>query len=542
MSYWKTGTIIQKGKYVIEKVLGAGGAGITYRAKNTKNNAIVAIKTLNATIQAQPNFKKHQERFIQEAFRLAKCSHPHVIRVDDVCQEGELWCMMMEYIDGGTLETVAKKHGKLGETEAIKYISDTASALSYIHERGILHRDVKPANIMIRKETNEAVLIDFGLAREFVSGQTQIHTNSRTEGFAPLEQYLRSARRGAYTDVYALAATLYYVLTLQIPFPAQFRNQGIALIYPQQHNPDVSQRTCEAIIKGMELEAEARPQSVGEWLKLLSDEITLNAIEFESEVETEVDSQTEPDLPLLPLPPLPKKRSKSNKSSKNTKGKPSQTAIPPQNSNYDPFAPERFIGNSLPPQQQKVVATFFAEMSQTNLKNIEEVATVITSPNTVIEPDGIPLHSAVGIDYRALEDLLKAQKWAEADHKTYELMLKVVKKGSSGWIDRHTMAQFPCEDFSTIDQLWVKYSQGKFGFSVQKRIYHSLGGKRNYDKKIWDDMGDKLGWRAQGTWLFKDSLIYDLSAPLGHLPSVANSGILERGIYTLMARAMDCNI
>ncbi|MBF2056651.1 MAG: GUN4 domain-containing protein [Cyanobacterium sp. T60_A2020_053] len=532
MSYWKAGTIIQKGKYVIEKVLGAGGAGITYRAKNTKNNGTVAIKTLNATIQAQPNFKKHQERFIQEAFRLAKCSHPHVIRVDDVCQEGELWCMMMEYIDGGNLETVAKKQGKLAEKEAIKYISDIASALNYIHERGILHRDVKPANIMIRKETNEAVLIDFGLAREFVTDQTQIHTNSRTEGFAPLEQYLRSARRGAYTDVYALSATLYYVLTLQIPFPAQFRNQGMALISPQQHNPDISYRTCEAIIKGMELEAEARPQSVGEWLTLLSDEITLNAIEFESETETE------PDLPLLPLPPLPKKRSK-------TKEKPSQTATiapPTASSNYDPFAPERFIGNSLPPQQQKVVATFFAEISQNNLKNIEEVKTVISSPNTVIEPDHISLPSAVGMDYRALEELLKAEKWAEADHKTNELMLKVVKKGSSGWIDRNTMAQFPCEDFSTIDQLWVKYSQGKFGFSVQKRIYQSLGGKRNYDKKIWDNIGDKLGWRSQGIWLFKDSLIYDLSAPLGHLPSLANSGILERGIYTLMARAMDCNI
>lgn len=99
-SYWKVGHSIQRGKFLIDKVLGVGGAGITYRAKDTKSGAIVAIKTLNANIQAQPDFTKHQERFIQEAFRLAKCNHPHVIQVDDVCQEGELWCMVMEYIDG----------------------------------------------------------------------------------------------------------------------------------------------------------------------------------------------------------------------------------------------------------------------------------------------------------------------------------------------------------------------------------------------------------------------------------------------------------
>ena len=95
MSYWKTGHLIQRGRYVIEKVLGAGGAGVTYRAKDINNNKIVAIKTLNATLQAQSDFTKHQERFIQEAFRLAKCNHAHVIAVDDVCQEKELWCMVM---------------------------------------------------------------------------------------------------------------------------------------------------------------------------------------------------------------------------------------------------------------------------------------------------------------------------------------------------------------------------------------------------------------------------------------------------------------
>lgn len=276
MSYWKAGKIIQKGRYVIEKVLGAGGAGITYKAKDVVNENIVAIKTLNANIQALPNFAKHQERFIQEAFRLAKCSHVHVIRVDDVCQEEDLWCMVMEYLDGGNLETLVKKQGGFSEFEAIRYIYQVGSALTYIHKQGILHRDVKPANIMRRIENNEAVLIDFGLARDFIEDKTQIHTNSRTEGFAPIEQYQRNAKRGAYTDVYALSATLYYILTLQIPFPAQFRQQGINLIPPQTHNSKISDRTNLAILKGMELLPENRPESVAEWLNMLTEDVEIH--------------------------------------------------------------------------------------------------------------------------------------------------------------------------------------------------------------------------------------------------------------------------
>ncbi|NCQ04890.1 MAG: GUN4 domain-containing protein, partial [Cyanobacteria bacterium] len=105
-----------------------------------------------------------------------------------------------------------------------------------------------------------------------------------------------------------------------------------------------------------------------------------------------------------------------------------------------------------------------------------------------------------------------------------------------------TMRIFPCQDLQTIDQLWVKYSKGKFGFSIQKRIYQSLGGKRDYDKKVWETVGDRLGWRINGTWLFQDVLMYTVKAPVGHLPSVAMSGLLEKGIYTLMSRIMDCNI
>lgn len=528
MSYWKTGQIIQKGKYVIEKVLGAGGAGITYGARDVQTGGIVAIKTLNATIQAQPDFTKHQERFIQEAFRLAKCNHTHVIRVDDVCQEKELWCMIMEYINGGNLESLVKKKGGFEEVEAIRYIYQVGSALTYIHQRGILHRDVKPANIMRRRHNNEAVLIDFGLARDFIEDKTQIHTNSRTEGFAPLEQYLRNAKRGAYTDVYALAATLYYILTLQIPFPAQFRSQGINLIPPQQHNSNISDRTNLAILKGMELEPENRPQSVGEWLNMLTENIEINlSSSTKKEESIPVNPPQKPpvnNLPVMAVPPVPVTR----KVRRITK---IQTAIPENDYSYDPFSPTRF-------EDQK--STFISQ--EIPVIDQSDSVTQLSSPENIIESTPVISPSEVGIDYTHLEELLKNQQWQKADEETHKLMLKALKREDSGWIDRDLMHAFPCRDLETIDQLWTKYSNGKFGFSVQKRIYLSLGGKREYDKKIWEIVGDRLGWRINGTWLFQDILIYNIKAPQGHLPTVAMSGLLERGIYTLMSRTMDCNI
>ncbi|MFM6271340.1 MAG: GUN4 domain-containing protein [Dolichospermum sp.] len=128
------------------------------------------------------------------------------------------------------------------------------------------------------------------------------------------------------------------------------------------------------------------------------------------------------------------------------------------------------------------------------------------------------LKSSCGMDYRKLRDYLAQGKWKEADEETRRVMLAVAKREKEGWLDDKSIDNFHCADLRTIDQLWVKYSDGKFGFSVQKRIYQGLGGTREYNQEIWLKFGDKVGWRKGGNWLYYKDITFDKKAPEGHLP------------------------
>ena len=217
MRHLNPGETLQNGRYTINSILGAGGFGITYLAIENPSANQLAIKTLNATVQGKPNFIDLQNQFIKEAFLLAKCSHPHVVTVHNVFNEDGLWYMVMEYIKGSDLSVYLKQKGILKETDGLTIIQKIGEALIYVHSQGFLHRDIKPHNILLPPNTLEAKLIDFGIAREFTAGETRTHTNYRTDGYAPPEQYEEKAKRDTYTDVYALAATLYNILTDQVP-------------------------------------------------------------------------------------------------------------------------------------------------------------------------------------------------------------------------------------------------------------------------------------------------------------------------------------
>jgi hypothetical protein len=150
------------------------------------------------------------------------------------------------------------------------------------------------------------------------------------------------------------------------------------------------------------------------------------------------------------------------------------------------------------------------------------------TPQPTPEPN-IELKSAKGVNYHQLEQLLKAGSWKEADRETAKKMLEVAGRTKEEWLREEDIDSFPCEDLHTIDQLWVKYSNGRFGFSVQKRIYQSLGGTRSYDNsEVWEVFSDQvgwrdnqMGWRLEGSWLYyKDLKFNNLTAPKGHLPNL----------------------
>ncbi|MBE9164041.1 GUN4 domain-containing protein, partial [Tychonema sp. LEGE 06208] len=130
----------------------------------------------------------------------------------------------------------------------------------------------------------------------------------------------------------------------------------------------------------------------------------------------------------------------------------------------------------------------------------------------------VQLVSAVGMDYIKLRDLLAAGKWKEADKETARVTIKMAGREQQGCLnDSSIIDKFPCEDLRTIDQLWVKYSNGRFGFSVQKRIYQSLGGSREYDIKIWEAFGERIGWRNKNEWLYYNNVTFSEKAPEAHL-------------------------
>ncbi|MDF0551604.1 protein kinase [Kamptonema sp. UHCC 0994] len=137
MQHWAKGQQLHEGKYLIEEILGGGGFGVTYRAQNLKEGKLVAIKTLNAIQQGKVDFVKRQGKFMNEALCLAKCSHPHVVEVYEVFQEGDLWCMVMELIDGIDLADYLEDNGVLSEEKALPIIQQVGNALSFIHQRNL---------------------------------------------------------------------------------------------------------------------------------------------------------------------------------------------------------------------------------------------------------------------------------------------------------------------------------------------------------------------------------------------------------------------
>lgn len=283
------GSILKQGQYQVEEVLGEGGFGITYKGVYLGNGAPVAIKELwpeKGSRQGNkimwPNSITPQQKFQQlskfklEASHQQKCHHPNIAKVYDWFDENETCYIVMEFITGKSLFRIFQEEGILNEDRVKKYFISITEALKLVHQNQFLHRDIKPDNIIIDLQ-DRAVLIDFGAAREFISGQTGEMTRMLTPGYAPYEQYSQNSKRYPATDFYALFASIYEVLTKELPAEATDRASalltGVApdpLIAPRQLNPQISELMERAILIGMRVRVEERFQTADEALEALN--------------------------------------------------------------------------------------------------------------------------------------------------------------------------------------------------------------------------------------------------------------------------------
>ena len=277
------GVLLASGEYQVSKVLGQGGFGITYQGIDTRLNRAVALKeffpegcwregttVVSAGRWDNSTYTDAKQRFLQEGQTLGQFNHPGIVRVFYYFEENNTAYMVMEYLKGKTLgELLKSRGGKLPEIDALEYVQIIGQALNIVHQAKMLHLDIKPDNIMLA-EDGRAVLIDFGAARDYAGQSNNRFTTLLTPGYAPLEQYGQSLKCADYTDIYALGATLYHVVTGQAPISAIERAAGVPLKTAREVNTELSDRLSWSIEKAMAMDVNKRPQSVREFLELLS--------------------------------------------------------------------------------------------------------------------------------------------------------------------------------------------------------------------------------------------------------------------------------
>lgn len=280
--------------YEIRAVLGQGGFGITYLAHDTNLDQPVALKEYLPVLCATrapdqrivpvsdatlSDYQWGLTRFLEEGKVLAKFDHPAVVRVHSVFEALGTAYLVMRYEHGETLENRVRRERSLREGALRAILGDVMSGLEVVHAAGFIHRDVKPGNIYLRAD-GQALLIDFGAARQALSVQTRTVTALVSPGYAPFEQYRSDgAAQGPWTDIYGLGATAYRVITGRAPVPAVDRSHRII-----DGNGDAQPRLTDAGIPGyswsflaavdraLAFREADRPRTVGAWRELFDAE------------------------------------------------------------------------------------------------------------------------------------------------------------------------------------------------------------------------------------------------------------------------------
>jgi serine/threonine protein kinase len=283
----KPGTQLLGGHYTIVGFLNSGGFGITYLAKDSLDRTVVIKECFpnalcrRSTSLVRARSRKHQgdfrgfvESFMIEAKSLARLVHPNIVGVHQVFEDNDTAYMAIDYIDGRDLHDILDSTDQaFSPAEIVTMLKKMLSAVEFIHQVGILHRDISPDNVLIDKSGNP-ILIDFGAASEQVMRATRVLTGRRVikEGYSPQEFYLTGAEQSPASDLYSLGATFYHVITGQAPPESQRRLARVAEGEPDPYQPLAGRFEgyppgfLEAIDKAVRVMPRDRIQSAGDWL------------------------------------------------------------------------------------------------------------------------------------------------------------------------------------------------------------------------------------------------------------------------------------
>ena len=311
---------ILAGKYLVGKVLGQGGFGITYIGWDIALERKVAIKeyypsgqvsrslgtktlTWYRSEQAQRARQDGLEMFLKEARKMARVDDiPGVVRVRDLFRENDTAYIVMDFVEGETLKARLTRTGPMSWDQAKEIFQPAIRAMEQVHKAGLIHRDLSPDNLMLTKD-GQVFILDLGAAKDLNVNQGASSMQVAKGGFSPFEQYTQRGGSGPWTDVYAMAATIYYTLTGKIPQPAMDRMEEDLLAWDIPNLDTLPRQALEALKRAMVVSAKKRTQSMEELEKGLFEEW----VEPEPKPEPEVKPEPKPEPEVKPEPkPEPK--------------------------------------------------------------------------------------------------------------------------------------------------------------------------------------------------------------------------------------------
>jgi serine/threonine protein kinase len=265
-------------RYEFGEPIGSGGAGSVYRARDRETGAQVAIKVLKTRLTDDTTLHK---RLATEFRAATQLEHPNIVRALEIGNDGTLSYLVYELVEGENLGDLIERKGRLSEAEAVRIITQVAQALHYAHQRQVIHRDVKPDNILVLPD-GRAKLTDFGLAKDYNHDMdlTRHAAGLGTPHYMAPEQFSQAKTVEARADIYSLGATLYHAVTGRLPYDAKF---PLAILTKKEKGelapvrslvPGLSERVDQAVRLSLSPKPYDRPTTCLEFFKILTSRLS----------------------------------------------------------------------------------------------------------------------------------------------------------------------------------------------------------------------------------------------------------------------------